>query len=435
MNSLRRPARVLHVITRMIVGGAQENTLLSCALMDPNRFTSEILSGPETGAEGELHSECARRGVEVAVEPALVRRVAPLLDTIVLARLVRFIRAGRFDIVHTHSSKAGILGRLAARLARTPIVVHTIHGWGFHRRQRPGEFNAYVQLERWCAPLCDALVVVGRADRDEGLALGIGRPAQYHLIRSGIEVEAYRNVKTTRAEARTRLGVPLDAFVVGSVGRLSEQKAPLDLLAAFEPIFAKFPNAHLVIVGDGPLRPRVERRIGELGMGGRVHLTGLRHDVPDLLRAFDVLALASRWEGLPRVFPQAMAAGLPIVATRVAGAADAVEHGINGFLVDGGDLPAFSNFLRELAGDEECGRRMGSRSASRLDEFSATRMVEKLTQLYSDLSDRSLRRRSHRGPALASSGSSARGHGRDRVDSGRFNLPRALCAGMYSEVR
>lgn len=395
-----RPLRVLHIITRMIVGGAQENTMLSCALIDPDRFVSEILSGPETGAEGELHSECARRGVRLSIETDLVRRVAPQLDLMMIGRLVSFIRDRRFDIVHTHSSKAGILGRIAARLARTPVVVHTVHGWGFHRRQSAHEFNAYVMLERWCARMCDALVVVGDADRAEGLTLGIGVPAQYRLIRSGIEIEAYRDVKTTRDEARRCIGVPLEAFVVGSVGRLSEQKAPLDLITAFEPLAAAIPEAHLVIVGDGPLRSQVERRCRERDLTHRVHLTGLRGDVPDLLRAFDVFALASRWEGLPRVFPQAMAAGLPIVATRVAGATDAVTHGLTGLLVEPGDMAAFSKHLLTLASDRPAARRMGARGAERVEDFSAALMVEQLAQLYSDLSEASGRATARR-PAAA----------------------------------
>jgi glycosyltransferase involved in cell wall biosynthesis len=386
MNSTSsRPLRVLHIITRMIVGGAQENTMLSCALMDARGFESEILSGPETGAEGELHSECTRRDVRVVIEPGLVRRVAPHLDLAVIGRLVSFIRNGRYDVVHTHSSKAGILGRIAARLARTRVIIHTVHGWGFHRRQAAHEFSGYVALERWCARMCDALVVVGEADRAEGLALGIGRPAQYRLIRSGIEIEAYRDVNITRDEARRRIGLPLGAFVVGSVARLSEQKAPLDLIAAFEPLAAAIPDAHLVIVGDGPLRAQVERRLSERGLTARVHLMGLRGDVPELLRAFDVFALASRWEGLPRVFPQAMAAGLPIVATRVAGAIDAVVPGVSGLLVEPGDMTAFSNSLLRLANDRPGARQMGAHGAERVGEFSAARMVEQLAALYSDL--------------------------------------------------
>lgn len=377
-----RPVRVLHVITRMIVGGAQENTMLSCALIDRARFPSEIVCGPETGAEGELHTEAAARGVRIRIEPSLVRAIHPWKDVIALVRLTRLLRRERFDVVHTHSSKAGIVGRIAARFAGTPVVIHTVHGWAFNPGQPRHVFAMYVWLERVCARWCRDIVVVAEADRDEGLQLGIGRAAQYRLIRSGIEVEAYRDVAITRAEARARLGVPDHAFVVGSVGRLSPQKAPLDLLAAFEVLARARPEAHLAMVGDGPLRGEVEARVAAAGLEGRVHLPGLRRDVPELLRAFDVFALASHWEGLPRVFPQAMAAGLPIVATRVDGAPDAILPGETGFLVDVGDTGAFGARLVELAADPARARAMGEAGRERVDVFSARAMVEALAERY-----------------------------------------------------
>ena len=378
----QRPLRVLHVITRMIVGGAQENTMLSCALIDRERFASTILTGPETGVEGELHSESRARGVTVEVEPSLVRRLSPWHDLVATLRLWRTIRRGRYDIVHTHSSKAGILGRVAARLAGARVIVHTTHGWGFNSDQPWHIYWLYVWLERLCVRFSDVVIVVGRPNRDEGLALGIGRPEQYQLIRSGIEIDAYRDVSLTRQEARARLQLPHDAFVIGSVGRLGEQKAPHDLLAAFAPVAAAHPHSHLVFVGDGPLRAPLEAAIAQAGLTGRVHLMGLRRDVPELMRAFDVFALASRWEGLPRVFPQAMAAGLPIVATRVDGAPDAITSGENGWLVPVGDVATMSRHLAALAADPAAARRMGEAGRLRVEEFSAQRMVDALAELY-----------------------------------------------------
>ena len=383
-----RPLRVLHVITRMVVGGAQENTLLSCALIDPALYPSTLLTGPETGHEGSLHEEAAARGVHVIVEPNLVRRISPWHDLVATLRLKRAMSAGHYDIVHTHSSKAGILGRIAARLAGVPVIVHTTHGWGFNEHQPWYVYWLYVVLERVCAPFTDAIIVVGNPNRDKGLALGIGRPEQYRLIRSGIEVDAFRNVRTSRDEARRRLGLPRDGFVIGSVGRLEGQKAPLDLLAAFLPVAAEQPEAHLVYVGEGSWRGELEAAIARAGLEGRVHLAGLRRDVPELLRAFDVFALASRYEGLPRVFPQAMAAGLPIVATRVDGAPDAITPGENGWLVDVGDTAAMAGWLRVLARDPGLARRMGAAGRARVDEFAVERMVEALAELYATLGAR-----------------------------------------------
>lgn len=383
-----RPLRVLHVITRMIVGGAQENTMLSCALIDPERFPSTLLTGSETGVEGELHSEARERGIALVVEPALVRRLSPWHDLIATIRLWRIMRDGRYDVVHTHSSKAGVVGRVAAWLAGVPVIVHTTHGWGFNRHQPWHVFWLYVWLERACSRCSQVIIVVGTPNRDEGVALGIGRREQYRLIRSGIEIDTYRDVELSRDDARQRLGLPCDAFVIGSVGRLSEQKAPLDLLAAFAPVAAAHPDARLVYVGDGPLRGQLEAAIARAGLTGRVHLAGLRRDVPELLRAFDVFALASRWEGLPRVFPQAMAAGLPIVATMVDGAPDAITPGENGWLVPVGDMPAMAERLGALAADPATVRRMGDAGRARVEEFSAQRMVQALSELYAELAAR-----------------------------------------------
>jgi glycosyltransferase involved in cell wall biosynthesis len=384
----RRPLRVLHVITRMVVGGAQENTMLSCALIDPVLFPSTLMTGPETGLEGSLHGEAQARGVHVIVEPSLVRRISPWHDFLATLRLMRAMRAGRYDVVHTHSSKAGILGRIAAKLAGVPVIVHTAHGWGFNEEQPWYLYWLYVALERMCAPFASAIVVVGAPNQDKGLALGIGRADQYRLIRSGIEVHVFRDVAISRDEARRRLGLPREAFVIGSVGRLEGQKAPLDLLAAFVPVAAEHPGTHLVYVGEGFWRGDLEAAIARAGLEGRVHLTGLRRDVPELLRAFDVFALASRWEGLPRVFPQAMAAGLPIVATRVDGAPDAITPGENGWLVDVGDTAAMTEHFRALASDPATARRMGAAGRARVEEFSAKRMVEGLAELYAQLAGR-----------------------------------------------
>ena len=380
-----RPLRVLHVITRMIVGGAQENTMLSCALIDRSRFASTLLTGPETGVEGSLHDESTARGVRLTIEPSLVRRLSPWHDLVATIRLTRSMRRERFDIVHTHSSKAGIVGRIAAWLAGVPVIVHTVHGWGFNRHQPPHIYWLYVWLERFCARLSPVLIVVGTPNRDEGLALGIGRPEQYRLIRSGIEIETYRDVALTRDAARARIPVPRDAFVVGSIGRLGEQKSPLDLFRAFVRLAASRPEAHLVFVGDGPQRGELESAIREAGLADRVHLTGLRRDVPELLRAFDVFALASRWEGLPRVFPQAMAAGLPIVATSVDGAPDAVIPGETGWLVEVGDIEGMADRLTALAADPDGARRMGAAGRARVEEFSARRMVDQLAATYVEM--------------------------------------------------
>ena len=300
--------RVAHVITRLIVGGAQENTLASVVeLRRRGRFDADLILGPTHGPEGTLVPEARRLGVEPRLIRSLRREVNPLLDPVALGALTLMFRRDRYDIVHTHSSKAGVLGRIAACAARVPAIVHTVHGWGFNDRQPLLVNKTFTEAERWCAGFTDALVTVTPRDTEVGLALGIGRPAQYTTIRSGIDIAHFRTPRWSRQQVRGDLGLPADAPVVVGIMRLVPQKAPLDFIEAAGRLLREVPDARVLIVGDGPLRQQAEARCRTLRIRDRVVFTGLRTDVPDLLAAADVLGLASLWEGLPRVIPQAMA--------------------------------------------------------------------------------------------------------------------------------
>jgi glycosyltransferase involved in cell wall biosynthesis len=377
--------RVLHIITRLIIGGAQENTMLTAALLDPTRYTVEVISGPQTGREGSLIPEVRARGVQLTILPSLVREVHLLKDPAALVALARLIRRGRYDIVHTHSSKAGILGRWAARLADVPIIVHTVHGWGHHDRQRTLVRRTYILLERITQRVTDRLVVVSPRNLEKGLADSIAVPEKYVTIRSGIELDRFRVSARPREAVRAELGIPQGAVVVGTVTRLSPQKAPLDFVAAAAQVAAQRRDAHFVIVGDGPLRAEVEAQVSALGLAGRVRLTGLRRDVPDLLHSFDIFALTSLWEGLPRVLPQAMAAGLPIVATAVDGNAEAVMDGVNGFLTPAGDPSAMAGALLRMLDGPALRREMGQVGQTMVEEFGAVKMVQDIAALYEAL--------------------------------------------------
>ena len=303
--------RVLHVITRLIVGGAQENTMLTAALLAPARYAVDVVSGPQTGPEGSLIPEVRARGIRLTILPSLVREVNPARDVAALVALTRLIRRGRYDVVHTHSSKAGILGRWAAYRAGAPVIVHTVHGWGHHDRQRPLVRWFYVLLERATQRITDRLIVVSPRNTQKGLADGIATPDKYVTIRSGIELERFRQPSRPRADVRAELGIPPGAAVVGTVTRLSPQKAPLDFVATAAQVAARRQGVHFVIVGDGPLRAEVEAQVAALGLTGRVHLTGLRRDVPDLMHGFDVFVLSSLWEGLPRALKAVMCGRAP----------------------------------------------------------------------------------------------------------------------------
>lgn len=382
------PVRVLHPITRLIIGGAQENTLLTAALLNENpsgAWDVDVVSGPQTGVEGSLIEAVRARGVPLTIEPTLLRQISPLNDLRALWRLMRLMRRGRYQIVHTHSSKAGILGRWAARAAGVPIIVHTVHGWGHHDHQHPLVRRLYIWLEKITLPITDRLIVVSSLNIDKGLGDGIGTTDDYVVIRSGIELDRFGHPSVPRDETRRALGLPLDATVVGTVTRLSPQKAPLDFVRAAARIHDKRPDVRFVVVGDGPLRSEVEKLAEALGVRDALVLTGLRRDVPELMAAFDLFALSSLWEGLPRVLPQAMATGLPIVATGTDGSAEAVQDGVTGFVTPPGDPDALAAALLKLIEQPALARRMGEAGRARVQEYGAVRMVEQIAKLYRDL--------------------------------------------------
>lgn len=377
--------KVLHPITRLIIGGAQENTMLTAQLLMAEGWTVHIVSGPQTGSEGSLIETVQERGIPLVLEPTLVREVNPVKDLLSIWRLARLMREGNYTVVHTHSSKAGIVGRWAAKLAGVPVIVHTVHGWGHHERQHPLIRAYYIWLEKLTLPITDKLIVVSSLNIDKGLADGIGQAENYVVIRSGIELDRFGHPQVPRETTRTAWGIPQDAIVIGSVTRLSPQKAPLDFVKAAAQVAQRYPQTYFMMVGDGPLRGDVEALAAQLGIADRLVLTGLRRDVPELMAAFDLFALSSLWEGLPRVLPQAMATSLPIVATACDGSAEAITEGVNGFLVPPGEPTVLAERLCRLVEDPALAKRMGAAGYARVAEFSDRGMVSAIATLYREL--------------------------------------------------
>lgn len=381
----RERTKVLHIITRLIIGGAQQNTMITASQLDSRKFDVMLVSGPQTGSEGSLIGEVTRRGVKLQILQELVREISPFKDLAALLKLYRLMRSQAFSIVHTHSSKAGILGRIAAKMAGVPVIVHTVHGWSFHDRMRAPRRWLFVTLERWMAAMSDALVVVSSVLEEMGLREGIGRPGQYVTIYSGIDLAEFDQSASERDQKRRELGIPAGVPVIGTIGRLSPQKSPEDFLAAARKVIQQMPEVRFLIVGDGPLRGRVEESIRAAGISDKVLLTGIRHDVPGLMASLDVFVLSSLWEGLPRVIPQAMAAGRPVVCTNVDGNAEAVLDGVNGLLVPARDTDALADAILQLLRDPGLARQMGLEGQRRVTKFSAQKMLEDIEMLYQKL--------------------------------------------------
>jgi glycosyltransferase involved in cell wall biosynthesis len=319
-----------------------------------------------------------------------VREVRPLSDLRALLALTRIFRRevkesrsrGENLIVHTHSSKAGILGRTAARLAGVPVVIHSIHGYGFHNRQSRTVRSFYIFLERIVARWTTHFIAVSQANIDLGVELGLFPPGGATLIRSGIDLESFRRAAPRREGVRSALSVLPSEKLVGMVACFKPQKNPVDFVRLAAEVLKKAPATRFVLAGDGLLRPRVEEEIERRGLAGKVQLLGWRRDIADIIASLDVLVLTSLWEGLPRVFPQAMAAGRPIVAYRVDGAPEAVADGVNGYLVEPGDYRAAAEKVVGILGDDASAAALGAAGASRVEEFDADLMVRRQEELY-----------------------------------------------------
>jgi glycosyltransferase involved in cell wall biosynthesis len=375
--------RVLHVITQLELGGAQQNTLYTCAHLDRGRFEPFLACGPGGYLDDEAR---ALEDVPVHFVPSLVRPVRPHRDAAALGALVRLMRRLRPGIVHTHSSKAGILGRWAAWMAGVPRVVHSIHGFGFHDGQSRMVRGAYIAAERAVSGFTDAFIAVSHANRSEGIARGLFPAERCRVIRSGIDLSRFRAAAAREGELRRELGLAPGDPLVGMIACLKPQKAPAVFVEVARAVLASEPRATFVLVGDGELRGAVEALVARVPRGPeRIRLLGWRRDTDRIVADLDVLLLTSRWEGLPRVIPEAMAAGRPVVATAVNGSPEAVTEGETGYLAPAGDTALMAARVVELLRDPAMRGRMGEAGRERAAEWDIDGMVRAQEMLYCEL--------------------------------------------------
>jgi glycosyltransferase involved in cell wall biosynthesis len=377
--------RVTHIITRLIVGGAQENTIASVlGLRDRHGHDARLISGPTTGSEGSLQSVFDARPGLLTLVPDLIRPVSPWRDWRALRELTKLLRWHRPEIVHTHSGKAGFLGRLAAKRAGVPVIIHTVHGPSFGRFQSARENWTYRTAERLAARYTTHFVTVANAMTEQYLAAGIGRPEQYTRVFSGFPLAPYLAAENSPA-LRQQLGLEPDDFVIGKIARLYDLKGHDDLFKAAPAIVAQCPHVVFLLVGDGPHRERFEDRVEELGLGDHFIFTGLvpPEEVPRYVGVMNALVHLSLREGLPRALPQALAAARPVVAYDCDGAREVCLDAQTGFLLRPGDTDGLVARVVQLANDPSlCGRLGGHGQKLVQDCFPVERMVDDLHALY-----------------------------------------------------
>jgi glycosyltransferase involved in cell wall biosynthesis len=417
--------RVTHIITRLVIGGAQENTLATIrGLHQKPGVEINLISGPTIGPEGSLEEEAKktfnvqhstsnveRRSLEIGssmlnvgcspashsqaqtdsasftLVPELVRPVHPLKDFIALRKLEKILREQKPDIVHTHSGKAGILGRLAAKRAGVPVMIHHIHGPSFGPFQGAFANFVFTAAEKYAARVTDHFFCSAGAMTQLYLAAGIGKPEMFTRIFSGFNLEPFLNA-TNDLALRRQLGLDADHFVIGKVARIFQLKGHADLLAAFAKLLPQVPNARLLFVGDGSLRDEMENQVLALGLNGKVIFTGLvpPGDVARYVGIMDCLAHLSYREALSRALPQALAAGKPVIAYDFDGADEVCLENKTGFIVRTGDTDAAAQRLLQLANDPVLREKFGQHGRQFVQEnFSVEKMVADQYAVYQKL--------------------------------------------------
>ena len=386
--------KILHIITRLDMGGSAQNTLLTCLNLS-RKFEMVLVCGLSqesnmTDSEREVvenQIDNARvNGVKIIQIHSLLRRISPVNDIRALYDLVRIIKAEKPDAVHTHTSKAGILGRLAAKIARVRTIVHTPHGHVFFGHFGPVLSKIFLWIERRFAPLTDRVVALTAGERKDYTDLNVYPLEKLVKIHSGVDVEKFKQVPVGAVEKKRSLGLEQKGLVVGFIGWLLPIKGPMHLLKAMEDVWRDHDDANLVFIGKGELDVDLRAEAMKISANGRINFLGWRSDIDEIMPLFDIFVLPSLNEGMGRVLVEAMAAGKPIVASKVGGIPDLVQHEHNGLLVPPGDAKALAAAIRQLINDPEKAKLMGQRGRELCHQFSIEAMIEKIDALYMELS-------------------------------------------------
>jgi glycosyltransferase involved in cell wall biosynthesis len=384
-----RGTRVAHVITTFSLGGATETVLLIAAgLKATGGFDVTVIAGEPIAAEGGMLSEAAEYGIDVEIVPCLQRDIHPMRDLRAFFNLYNLFRERRFDVVHVHSSKAGILARLAARLAGVPVVVFTLHSLPYTVHSPRWLRAMYNTIERIASRWCTGLVSVTHDVVRRAIEQNIFRPGACHVIRSAMDLDRFMEPGDGRDRIRREWGVSPDHVVMGTVGRVHTGKGQNILVDAAPSLCAELPDLRIVIIGTGPLKEPLTQRVAELGLSDRVLFVGSvpPEQMPKTLSALDVFILVSEREGLARVIIQSLAARKPVISYDLDGSPEVVSDRVNGRLIPPDDTAALLDSVRELVRDAELRRKWGDAGPPAVDpEFRAETMVQQTIEEYTRL--------------------------------------------------
>jgi len=378
---MKSKIKILHVITHLPIGGAQDNTLYTVELLDKEKYDISLCCN----LDGELVERAKKvEAVKLFDIPFLGREVSPYRDIRAFLSLYKLFKEEDFTIIHTHSSKAGLLARLAAVLNKTPIVIHTIHGFAFNDFMNGLKKNFFIYLEKLLAKWTDVLITVSNLNKKKIIDLNIAHENKIKNIYSGIDLSLFTNKRND--EFRKELNLENDHLLLGSVGRLSNQKDPITMIEAFGIISKPFPNAHLALVGDGELKGKILEKIDKLKLNGKVHLTGNKNKPWSVYHSMDLFIMSSIYEGLGRSITEALSCGVPVVCTDVEGVPEIVRDNITGILVPPKDSNKLADGIIRTLNDMETAKKMAEEGRRFVnDNFDVNKMVNDIDSIYNTL--------------------------------------------------
>ena len=376
--------KVINIVTRLNIGGVAHHVTSLMRGLDRIKYEQQLVCGLEGVGERSMREHIQAQGVTPILVPQLVGNPRlNLSDAMAFAHILRLLRRERPMILHTHTSKAGLLGRLAARLTGVPIIVHTFHGLVLKGHYGPLKTNVARTVERWLARFSDRLIAVSDEDKKDLLAYRIAPTDKIEVIPLGLELDHFLSSRKRRGVLHRELGLDFASRLIGIVGRIVPIKNHRLFFDAMTPVLAKHPTAHVVVAGDGDLRPEMERYVREMGIANRVSFLGWRHDLPQVYTDLDVLVISSNNEGTPVSAIEAMAAGRPVVATRVGGLPDVISDGDTGYLVAPGNVEQLASAVERVLGDGETTDRLRRNARESVKgKFTVARLAADIDLLY-----------------------------------------------------
>ena len=378
--------KICHIITRLIIGGAQENTIFTVEGLVKKGYKVELISGPTKGPEGSLEEKIKEKGIPLIIVKELIREINPVYDIIAFLKLFIIFKRKKYDIVHTHSAKAGILGRISAKIANPKsIVIHTIHGLPFHPYQNKILNFFYILSEKIAYYFTDHFICVGEIMKEKSLQAGIGKEKDYTVIYSGFEVEPYLECAKKRNQLRKKYGISENDKVIGMIGRLFYLKGQNYLIEVFKEVSETHPEAKLMFVGDGILREQLENYARKNKIYDKVIFTGLvpPKKIPEFVSIMDILVHTSLREGLPKAVAQGLAGGKPVIAFDIDGTKEVVINGKTGFLIPPKDIKLLKEKIIYLLENPEISDKMGKEGQELIKQlFPVEKMVDEIEKIY-----------------------------------------------------